>query len=102
MRRRLVVVFVLVAAALAIALDTSRPPSSQWTTAGALGFIRVYRQTLSPLLAGSGYVCRFTPTCSRYAEAVLKRDGFVRGSWKTAARLARCGPWTPLGTIDTP
>ncbi|MGH9147531.1 MAG: membrane protein insertion efficiency factor YidD [Vicinamibacterales bacterium] len=102
MRRRLVVVFVLVAAALAIGLDVSRTPSSQWTTAGALGFIRVYRQTLSPLLAGSGYVCRFTPTCSRYAEAVLKRDGFVRGGWKTAARLARCGPWTPLGTIDTP
>ncbi len=102
MRRRLVVVFVLVAAAVAIGLDASRPPASQLTTAGALGFIRVYRQTLSPLLAGSGYVCRFTPTCSRYAEAVLKRDGIVRGSWKTAARLARCGPWTPLGTIDTP
>jgi uncharacterized protein len=102
MRRRRVVVFVLVAAALAIGFDVSRPPSSQWMTAGALGFIRVYRQTLSPLLAGSGYVCRFTPTCSRYAEAVLKRDGFVRGSWRTAARLARCGPWTPLGTIDTP
>ena len=102
MRRRLVVVFVLVAVALAIGLDASRPPSSQWTTAGALGFIAVYRQTLSPLLAGSGYVCRFTPTCSRYAEAVLKRDGFMRGSWKTAGRLVRCGPWTPAGTVDTP
>jgi putative membrane protein insertion efficiency factor len=102
MRRRLVVVFVLVAVALAIGLDASRPPSSQWTTAGALGFIAVYRQTLSPLLAGSGYACRFTPTCSRYAEAVLKRDGFMRGSLKTAGRLVRCGPWTPAGTVDTP
>lgn len=101
MRRRLVVVL-LMAAASVFALDVSRPPSLQWTTAGALGAITVYRQTLSPWLAGTGYMCRFTPTCSRYAEAVLKRDGFVRGSWKTAARLVRCGPWTPLGTIDAP
>jgi putative membrane protein insertion efficiency factor len=101
-RGRLVVVLALVAATLGIGLDVSRPPSSQWTTAGALGFITVYRQTLSPWLVGRGYVCRFTPTCSRYAEAVLKRDGFIKGSWETAARLARCGPWTPRGTVDQP
>jgi hypothetical protein len=103
MKRHIVVVAVLfVAATLAAGLDASRPPSSQLTTAGALRIIAVYRQTLSPRLAARGYVCRFTPTCSRYAEAVLKRDGFLRGSWKTAARLAKCGPWTPSGTIDEP
>jgi putative membrane protein insertion efficiency factor len=102
MRRRPIGVLLLIATALVIGLDASRPPSSQWTTAGALGAIAVYRQTLSPWLAGRGYVCRFTPTCSRYAEAVLKKDGIVRGLGRTAGRLARCGPWTPLGTVDEP
>jgi hypothetical protein len=36
----------------------------------------------------------------RYAEVVLKRDGFVRKLEDGCA--TRCGPWTPLGTIDTP
>jgi putative component of membrane protein insertase Oxa1/YidC/SpoIIIJ protein YidD len=46
--------------------------------------------------------CRFTPTCSRYAEIVIVRDGGVRGGIKAIARIARCGPWTPPGTRDDP
>ena len=49
-----------------------------------------------------GLRCRFTPTCSRYGETVIARDGAVRGGWKTVKRIARCGPWTPLGTVDPP
>jgi hypothetical protein len=61
MRRRLVVVFMLIAAALAIALVTTTVVAMD--DCGALGFIRVCGRP-SPLLAGSGYVCRFTPTSS--------------------------------------
>ena len=68
----------------------------------ALGGIHAYQQTLAPLLAHAGIACRFTPTCSRYAEAAIRRDGIVRGGWKAVKRIARCGPWTPQGTVDEP
>jgi putative membrane protein insertion efficiency factor len=64
--------------------------------------IHAYQHTLSPLAAGVGVRCRFTPTCSRYAEAVIARDGVARGGWKTLKRIARCGPWTKAGTVDEP
>ena len=68
----------------------------------ALGAIHTYQRLLAPAAARIGWRCRFTPTCSRYAEAVITRDGIVRGGWKTLNRIARCGPWTPMGTVDLP
>ena len=68
----------------------------------ALAAIHGYQHTLSPVAARIGLRCRFTPTCSRYAETVITRDGVVRGGWKAARRIARCGPWTPAGTVDRP
>jgi uncharacterized protein len=68
----------------------------------ALGGIHVYQRALAPAAAHAGLRCRFTPTCSRYAEVVIARDGVLRGGIKAAARIARCGPWTPAGTRDDP
>jgi uncharacterized protein len=68
----------------------------------ALAAIHGYQRSLSPLAARAGARCRFQPTCSRYAETVVARDGVVRGGWKTLKRIARCGPWTPAGTVDVP
>ena len=68
----------------------------------AIGSIHFYQRALAPAAARVGLRCRFTPTCSRYAEAVILRDGVVRGGLKAIARVARCGPWTPAGTIDEP
>jgi hypothetical protein len=68
----------------------------------AIGGIHVYQHTLAPLADRAGARCRFTPTCSRYAEAVIARDGVVRGGWNTVKRIARCGPWTSPGTRDDP
>jgi uncharacterized protein len=68
----------------------------------ALAGIHAYQRTLSPLAARAGLRCRFTPTCSRYAESVIARDGIVRGGWRAVSRIARCGPWTPAGTSDPP
>jgi len=68
----------------------------------ALAGIRGYQRTLSPLAARAGLRCRFAPTCSRYAETVIARDGIVRGGWKAMKRVARCGPWTRMGTRDEP
>jgi uncharacterized protein len=68
----------------------------------AIAAIHGYQRALAPLAARAGARCRFTPTCSRYAEAVITRDGVVRGGWRAVTRIARCGPWTAAGTRDEP
>jgi uncharacterized protein len=75
-----------------------------WLTgqAVAIGGIHAYQRTVAPLLTLAGATCRFTPTCSRYAEIVIRREGLLSGGWKTAKRIARCGPWTMRGTVDDP
>lgn len=56
----------------------------------AMGAIRLYQKTLSPLLPPS---CRFEPSCSRYAYTAIERFGLWRGGWMAAKRLARCQPF---------
>lgn len=68
----------------------------------ALGSIHAYQRLLSPVADRVGARCRFTPTCSRYAETVIARDGVIRGGWKALGRIARCNPFTPMGTRDAP
>lgn len=87
---------------IAIALDLRRAPADQIVTRTAVGAIHVYQATLSPLYARLGVQCKFTPTCSHYGEAVIRRFGAVRGGWMATKRIFRCGPWTPLGTVDPP
>jgi len=41
----------------------------------ALGGIHVYQRALAPFAESIGARCRFTPTCSHYAETVIARDG---------------------------
>jgi hypothetical protein len=64
-----------------------------------LGAVRFYRRFVGPALPPS---CRFTPSCSAYALEALQRHGAVRGSWLTARRLLRCGPWHPGGHDPVP
>ncbi len=82
--------------------DLSRPPSAQLGGAVAVGAIHLYQRTLSPALGQAGVRCRFTPSCSHYAETVIRTDGLLKGSLRAARRVARCGPWTPMGTVDQP
>jgi putative membrane protein insertion efficiency factor len=67
-----------------------------------LAAIHAYQYALSPLAARAGIHCRFEPTCSRYAEIAIERDGVVRGSWRSIKRIARCTPLTAPGTRDDP
>lgn len=60
--------------------------------------IRVYQVTLSPLL---GPVCRFEPSCSRYAARCLADHGALKGGWLALLRLLRCHPFNP-GGYDPP
>ena len=68
----------------------------------ALAGIDVYQRALAPLADRVGLTCRFVPSCSRYAEIVIARDGIVRGGWRALARIARCHPGTRMGTVDLP
>jgi putative membrane protein insertion efficiency factor len=63
-----------------------------------VAFLRLYKRLLSPLLPRA---CRFTPTCSEYAQLALEKDGWMRGSVRAAARVARCTPFHP-GGVDLP
>lgn len=84
------------------AADLTRPPDRQLSARIMRGGIHLYQRTLSPLMPVAGIQCRFTPTCSRYADVVIARHGAIAGSWRTVTRLARCGPWTAMGTVDEP
>jgi putative component of membrane protein insertase Oxa1/YidC/SpoIIIJ protein YidD len=70
--------------------------------AAALRGIHAYQHAVAPIAARLGVRCRMTPTCSRYAEIVIARDGVVRGGLSAVRRLMRCGPWTTAGTRDDP
>ena len=98
---RLLRLAVLVTAG-AILFDVARPPARQASARLAVAGIHLYQRALSPAAARAGAICRFTPTCSRYAETVISRDGILRGGWRSLKRIARCGPWTPAGTVDRP
>ena len=81
--------------------DFAVPHGRGFAARGALFVIDEYRQHISPHLRGR-VTCRFQPTCSAYGREAIAKYGFLRGGGKAAWRIARCGPWTPQGTIDKP
>lgn len=99
-RRRWLAIFA--GAALLLALDLSRAPENQLSARALLAGIDLYQATVSNRMPALGVNCRFEPTCSRYAEGAIRQDGAFVGTLRAAARIARCGPWTPAGTVDPP
>jgi len=66
--------------------------------AAVLLALRFYRTAISPLYAPC---CRFTPTCSEYAQEAVAKYGALRGLGLAARRLLRCHPfhaggWDPV------
>jgi uncharacterized protein len=88
--------------ALLVVLDLRRPPPDQVLTRASLGALHAYQATLSRAYARMGVQCRFTLSCSHYAEECLRRFGVVQGGALAVKRVLRCGPWTPMGTVDPP
>ena len=81
--------------------DFAVPHGRGYAARAAVFAIDEYRAHVSPHLRGR-VTCRFTPTCSAYGRAAIAKYGFAKGSAKAAWRIARCGPWTPSGTVDPP
>lgn len=46
--------------------------------------------------------CRFTPTCSEYAESVIRRHGIIRGVALGLKRIVRCHPCSSGGLDPVP
>ena len=67
---------------------------SRILTYAGLAAVRIYKITISPYHPP---VCRFMPTCSTYAEAALKRYGFLKGTYLSLRRVLRCHPFSPGG-----
>jgi len=55
-----------------------------------LKMIRFYRHKISPNRAAC---CRFTPTCSAYAQEAIEKYGVLKGGWLAIRRLLRCNPF---------
>ena len=93
--------FALIALVLWTAHDLLVPPQYAVDARVALFAIDGYRASLSPHLRGI-VQCRFTPTCSWYGHESIRKFGLLRGGLRAFARITRCGPWTPAGTVDPP
>jgi putative membrane protein insertion efficiency factor len=52
-----------------------------------------YQLVGSPTVRAMGGRCRYTPTCSHYAEDAISHYGTLGGATRTAGRLWRCSPW---------
>ena len=64
-----------------------------------VGLIRFYQRAVSPLTPAA---CRFTPSCSAYAEEAIGEHGPARGSWLALRRLLRCHPFGSAGYDPVP
>lgn len=56
--------------------------------------IHFYRAFVAPLLGPS---CRFTPSCSSYAEEALQKKGALSGARLAIQRICKCHPFHPGG-----
>lgn len=65
----------------------------------AIAVMKLYRRAISPLY---GQVCKYHPSCSRYALESYQLNGFIRGTLLTGWRVLRCNPWSSGGIDDPP
>ncbi len=79
------------------AVDVLPVPRKPWRLAVAIRGLRWYRCSIGPRL---GQRCVFDPSCSRYAELMLRHSGITRSLLPSIHRLWRCRPGA--GGVDLP
>lgn len=60
-------------------------------------FLKLYRKIISPLY---GEVCKYYPSCSKYALESVTHKGVLKGSIMSAWRILRCNPWSHGGVDE--
>lgn len=65
----------------------------------AIAFMLGYRKVVSPLY---GEVCKYYPSCSRYALEAYQKRNFCTATALTIWRLLRCNPFSNGGIDDVP
>ena len=60
----------------------------------AVSMVKIYRNTLRYSMLPT---CRFTPSCSEYAQEAFETHGLTHGTWMTLKRLGRCHPFGRVG-----
>lgn len=61
--------------------------------------VKFYKYCISPLIPAA---CRYTPTCSAYAEQAIKKHGPIKGTMLAGKRICRCHPWGGSGYDPVP
>jgi uncharacterized protein len=61
--------------------------------------IRAYRLTFAGMFGGQ---CRFSPSCSHYAEDAIRSHGVLRGIALAGWRILRCNPFGAGGIDKVP
>lgn len=64
-----------------------------------LALIAFYRTCISPLTPPA---CRYTPTCSQYAQEAIVKYGPFKGGWLAFRRIMRCHPFGGSGYDPVP
>lgn len=64
-----------------------------------LALIAFYRICISPLMPPA---CRYTPTCSQYAQEAIRKYGPFKGGWLAFKRILRCNPFGGSGYDPVP
>lgn len=69
----------------------------------ALLCLSLYRNFFSAVVTALfGDVCRFTPTCSHYAQLSFEQHPPLKASWLTLRRLCKCHPLGSHGYDPVP
>ncbi|MBL4755661.1 MAG: membrane protein insertion efficiency factor YidD [Flavobacteriales bacterium] len=64
-----------------------------------MGIIKLYQILISPLYVST---CRYSPTCSAYAQEALLKHGPFKGTYLTVRRILSCHPWGNDGYDPVP
>lgn len=76
--------------------DTSKSILARYNPVSlALGGLMLgYQKIISPQISAE---CMYSPSCSRFSQALIKEFGFIKGVFLSADRLMRCNQ---LGGLD--
>lgn len=62
-----------------------------------------YRYLLGPFVhavGGAGFGCRYSPSCSHYAEQAFRQYSFFQAFRMSVMRIIRCNPWINAPYFD--